>query len=976
MRKYLTIVSLVLCLTAALFISTSKGQYDWPMHGYNPACTSYSPSTAPNSNTTAWITDLLGGTVWAYPVVAEGKVFIGAGGYLNAFDENTGGHLWSFRAPDQPGYPSPVATADGRVFFGTAEPGPEGCIYALNTTTGEQIWNFTTEGFVNTPVVVGDRIYFGCNLDGNTGKAYCLNATSGVHIWNYTTQDTGVVVAVAYGKVYAGCGHWASPTKAAMYCLDMYDGSFVWKFDTGRDLGCYPSVANGKVYFSASYEGSQCVVFALNATNGNHVWNTTRYANGEAGRTAVAYGKVFVNFGYGAKGVYALNETNGDEIWAFPTSVHVGGGPVVADSKVFFGLSLGRHMFYALNETTGSVVWNYTLGGYVHSWSSAIANGRVFVADHYDPKLYAFGEPYTGTRYNLTITTTTGGTTMPPPVTHSYSDGTIVSVRATPDTGYILHHWELDGSNVGYKSPITITMNQNHTLHAVFTTEVTIDAYCYTEDVDPGVSIAMDGLPTGYTTPHIFNITGSHNFTVPNKDSSGHLFKQWNTDETSTTITVTTGGTYTGYYQAKYNLTITTTLGGTTNPPPGNYSYWEETEATVTAIPDMGYALDHWELDDSYNYSNPIIVTMDSNHTLHAVFKPTYMLTITTTTAGTTDPSPGTHIYIEGTTVTVTATPYTDSELDHWELDSSWNYSNPINVTMNADHNLHAVFIYNITVKAHCYTENVDLSVNITMDGSSTGYTTPHNFTNLIETHNFTIPNTDPSGHLFKQWNTDETSTTITVTTGGTYTGYYQAKYNLTITTTLGGTTNPPPGNYSYWEETEATVTAIPSLGYILDHWELDEIDVGAPNPISVTMNTNHTLHAVFSWVGICNLKITKTTGGTTNPALGTYSYTNGTIVTVTAIPNYYHEFDHWELDGPWKYSNPIIVTMDSNHNLHAVFIFSLPSPPPEGVGGFLISVDKFGLLVPYLGLASTIVVATVATVIYAKRLKRRKGKQ
>jgi len=45
-------------------------------------------------------------------------------------------------------------------------------------------------------------------------------------------------------------------------------------------------------------------------------------------------------------------------------------------------------------------------------------------------------------------------------------------------------------------------------------------------------------------------------------------------------------------------------------------------------------------------------------------------------------------------------------------------------------------------------------------------------------------------------------------------------------------------------------------------------------------------------------------------------------------------------------------------------------------VGGILVPVDKFGLLAPYFGLASTILIATVATAIYVKRVKHRKEKQ
>jgi len=70
--------------------------------------------------------------------------------------------------------------------------------------------------------------------------------------------------------------------------------------------------------------------------------------------------------------------------------------------------------------------------------------------------------------------------------------------------------------------------------------------------------------------------------------------------------------------------------------------------------------------------------------------------------------------------------------------------------------------------------------------------------------------------------------------------------YTLTTTSTSGGTTDPVPGNYSYNEGTVVSVTALPDSSYILDHWELDGVDVGSANPISVTMDSDHTLHTVF----------------------------------------------------------------------------------------------------------------------------------
>jgi len=295
-------------------------------------------------------------------------------------------------------------------------------------------------------------------------------------------------------------------------------------------------------------------------------------------------------------------------------------------------------------------------------------------------------------------------------------------------------------------------------------------------------------------------------------------------------------------------------------------------------------------------------------------------------------PFPGNYMYLPGTEVNVMAFEDAGGQyvFDHWELNGiNVGSQNPYPLTMDASYTLHAIFVPAssvVTIDAYCYTEATAVSVGITMDGNPTGFNTPHTFTGITGTHTFTVPDIDPSDHPFKQWSTGETSTTITVTTAGTYTAYYATKYNLTITTNTGGTTSPASGTYTHWDGTTVHVTAIPALGYLLDHWELDGDDVGTPNPISVTMNTDHTLHAVFSWVGTCNLTITVTAGGTTSPAPGTYTYTNGTVATVTAIPNIGYIFDYWELNGTNVGSaNPYPLTMDANYALHAVFV---PIPP------------------------------------------------
>jgi len=172
--------------------------------------------------------------------------------------------------------------------------------------------------------------------------------------------------------------------------------------------------------------------------------------------------------------------------------------------------------------------------------------------------------------------------------------------------------------------------------------------------------------------------------------------------------------------------------------------------------------------------------------------------------------------------------------------------SNNVNDTAIKQINISTIPTYDVTIKAYCNVEQTNINVGITMDGSPTGHTTPHTFTELTGTHTFTVPENDANGHQFRQWNTGETSTTITVKTGGTYTAYYDTKYTLTITASQGGSTNPTPGTYTYWAGTEVTITAIPQEGYVFDHWELNNENIGSQNPLSITMHANYNLYAAF----------------------------------------------------------------------------------------------------------------------------------
>jgi len=70
--------------------------------------------------------------------------------------------------------------------------------------------------------------------------------------------------------------------------------------------------------------------------------------------------------------------------------------------------------------------------------------------------------------HELTVSVDGSGSTYPSK-THTYEEGTHVTVTANASSGWIFDHWLLDSVNVGSTNPYTVTIDKDHQLTAVFT---------------------------------------------------------------------------------------------------------------------------------------------------------------------------------------------------------------------------------------------------------------------------------------------------------------------------------------------------------------------------------------------------------------------------------------------------------------------------------------------------------------------------
>ena len=101
-----------------------------------------------------------------------------------------------------------------------------------------------------------------------------------------------------------------------------------------------------------------------------------------------------------------------------------------------------------------------------------------------------------------------------------------------------------------------------------------------------------------------------------------------------------------------------------------------------------------------------------------------YTLTILTTDGGTTDPQPGNYTYPEGKNVSVNAIADPGYKFDYWEINTiNSGATNPINLTMNANYTLKAVFrvlIHDIAIVRITSPAIIDqgsnLSINVTIE--------------------------------------------------------------------------------------------------------------------------------------------------------------------------------------------------------------------------------------------------------------------
>jgi hypothetical protein len=170
---------------------------------------------------------------------------------------------------------------------------------------------------------------------------------------------------------------------------------------------------------------------------------------------------------------------------------------------------------------------------------------------------------------------------------------------------------------------------------------------------------------------------------------------------------------------------------------------------------------------------------------------------------------------------------------------------------------------------------------------------------------------------------------TVALIAGMAGCGPTPVQYDLTITSTSGGSvTEPGEGTYPYYEGTEVNLVATAEEGYYFVKWAGDVSTVGNVTSAStnITMNGDYSVTANFA--AVYDLTITSTSGGSvTAPGEGTFSYDEGTMVNLIAESNDGYCFIDWTGDVDTianVYTATTTVFMSGNYSVTANFALAI----------------------------------------------------
>lgn len=329
----------------------------------------------------------------------------------------------------------------------------------------------------------------------------------------------------------------------------------------------------------------------------------------------------------------------------------------------------------------------------------------------------------------LSISSQGDGATSPPSGLYSKLQGEQVIVSAIPSSGSVLERWLLDGSDFGDSSQVSVIMNSNHTLNAIFAEALNVFAWASPQSGIAPLSVTFSSAANGGTPPYSFswafgdggtstnqNVThdylaqGSYTATLRATDSAGR------SGTSAIEIDVAESSPGIIVWLTKTN-DIAVPQGGSSSSIIGVFSN-QPAVATITiewvgSVPALS-STSLSKISAAVNYTSILAFSAGSStpigeYTLRVtasaggatghidvkvdVSQSYCTLSLSSGQGGSTSPAPGTYQYPLGSTKQFTAYPSIGYAFAQWNLDGVYlSSSAQVTLLMDRSHSLSAAF--------------------------------------------------------------------------------------------------------------------------------------------------------------------------------------------------------------------------------------------------------------------------------------------
>jgi outer membrane protein assembly factor BamB len=221
-----------------------------------------------------WSVDMIGSIIGSPAVSKNIVVFATYGGFVNAYDRDTGLKQWNYAHPQDPSskcdcgwnWTSPVISGN-MVFIGNSDQK----LYAFDLNTGHIQWSYKTDGGIDSsPLVVNKRVIVGSSnailyqLDEITGKEISKWQIPIFLSKGQNPDNAGEIEQQIYdlGIIYLYNG--------SLMAIDANTGQVIWHLGRENQIELYGPirVGNDLVYIRSMDDK----LIAINKKKGNIVW--------------------------------------------------------------------------------------------------------------------------------------------------------------------------------------------------------------------------------------------------------------------------------------------------------------------------------------------------------------------------------------------------------------------------------------------------------------------------------------------------------------------------------------------------------------------------------------------------------------------------------------------------------------------------------------------------------------------------------